>query len=685
VTGPRGRAPGLAPRWRGLCALCAVLPVSSLGRWAHAADEAAEAPSRVERRVPAVVVEGVRPAELPEDPTSFTTVIETERFEGERNEVEELLDRTPGVQVRRFGGPGQLSEISIRGSTGSQVVVLLDGVRLNTAQSGTVDLSTIPAELIERIEISRGGGSVRTGSDAIGGVVNIVTRRPSAKPETRVRLAGGSFGTWEGSVSQTGRVGGSELALGYDFLRTEGDWEFQTPLVELDGRPIVADTRTVERVNNETENHALLARVGRDLGEHWRLSVGDQLFYGSSGRPGTAAGQGASAGQAFEAHERRTRNLADVRLEAAALGAWELDAEARVFHRFDRSRFRDPDPPTQTGAVPIDSDDRNQALGARGELGNAFRTGPFEHDASLGLELRRDWLDAKGSVDRDRNTLGVFVQDEVAIWDERVRLIPALRLDRTEGFDEEWIPRLGLVVEPFSWLRLKGNVERSYRVPNFDELFFQQTFLRGNPGLEPEDALNADVGLEVGFERVGPVRDLSAELAFFRNDIDESIVFQLVSANVVAATNTGPARAEGIEFAGGFSLLDWIAFSASYTLIDSEVERNGGPIPGRARVEDSQRLEISPPSELFKLVGERHFTDDIPVSPGGGTRVLARTTYDLALVLDLSQMPHLGTRLPAERVLFSVNATNVTDRSVRDARFTPQPGRTLLFGVEAAW
>ena len=96
------------------------------------------------RRLPEVVVRDFVPAELPEDPTSFTTVIRVDDHRGEVTSVVELLERVAGVQIRRFGGDGQPAEISIRGSTAAQVVVQLDGVTLNSAQSGGVDLSTIP-------------------------------------------------------------------------------------------------------------------------------------------------------------------------------------------------------------------------------------------------------------------------------------------------------------------------------------------------------------------------------------------------------------------------------------------------------------------------------------------------------------------------------------------------------------
>ena len=283
----------------------------------------------VERRTPPVVVEAIRPAELPEDPSSFTTVIRMEEFAGEFKSVPDLLSETVGVQVRRFGGEGERSEISIRGSTSSQVVILLDGVRLNSAQSGGVDLSTIPPELIERIEVQRGGGSVQTGSDAIGGVVNIITRRPSANPITTASVSGGSFGTWSASVTRTGRLGDSELILGYQGFKTDGDYEFQPADRELGGVPVPSSRGSVERINNQSARHSVLTRIGRDFGDRLFLSVGNHFFHGDSGEPGLDAFGGEFLGQSATAHRKRTRNVADVRLDAVSLAGSAWDGHRR--------------------------------------------------------------------------------------------------------------------------------------------------------------------------------------------------------------------------------------------------------------------------------------------------------------------------------------------------------------------
>jgi outer membrane cobalamin receptor len=642
------------------------------------------------RRIPAARVTALRMAELPEDPSSFTTVLESSDFQGEHRSAAELLSRSVGVQVRDLGGPGQLAEVSIRGSTGQQVVVLLAGVRLNSAQSGAVDLSTIPFDLVERIEVSRGGGSVQVGSDAVGGVVNIITRRPGAEPRSSFSLSGGSFGTWEGSVSYDARVGpGRDLVLGYQGFRTKGDWDFQSTEVVA-----VVDSPSAEfhRVNNRSESHAGLLRLGRDLGESARLSASNHLLFSSRGQPGLDTGAGELGAQSPRAHARTTRNVFDLLLELEDLAGGALRSELRASHRYDRGRFTDP---ASDFGPAIDSKRTNRATGLRAALEAEKKLARMEHLLSLSLEGRRDALESNDFGDPTRLVFGAFLQDELALFDRRVVLSPALRYDHSEGLGSEWVPRLGLVLAPLPWLRIKGNLERSYRVPSFDELFFQGSGdIRGNPNLEPEDARNADVGLEVAADRLLLLENLRLEASVFYSDIENSIVFQQVSPSIVQATNTNDARIRGVELAGSFGLLGWLQLSGNWTRLDVDpkgpsfdlvLEQGDRVLPGRAENEHSLRLQIGPPSGLFKLVGERHHTSQIPTSESGNSYVSARTVYHASAALDLAQLSPFESRWLPGSLIASVTGSNLGDRSVRDDMGFARPGRIVTFKLEGVW
>lgn len=658
--------------------LLAALALATPARAEEPVAEPTPAPV-VERQVPGVLARGVKPRALPEDPTSFTSVIRIDDYVGEGKTAEQLLSEAVGVQVRRFGGRGQPAEISIRGSTARQVVVLLDGVPLNDARDGAVDLSTIPADLLDRIEISRGGGSVQAGSGAIGGVVNLISRRPGAKPRTRAAVEGGSFDTFQGSLSHARRVDGWELSAGYDGFGTRGDFEFQRVQQRFAGQTITFSPSQLERINNQAESHAGLLRVGRDLNERLHLSLQDAFSYGSRGVPGLDSGSGASGGQREDAHQRETSNLASLTL--AAQDVHGAEGSLRLYDRRLRTRFTDPSSPCRG---TIDTENNDGTLGTQLDVAHELALGPTQHRVSLAADVGQDRLTSTELPNRKRLASGYALQDELSLLERRVILAPALRYDLTEGFGGEWLPRIGAVLEPLPWLRIKGNAERSYRAPSFDELFLpNQCFLRGNPTLAPEDAYNFDAGLELAFEHVFFLDEVRLGGAWFRQEIRDSIVFLLVNSSLVSPENTGRATVDGWEMQGSLRMLGWLTLAANATLLDATLDDTGTPLPGRADDEINLRLEIGPPSGLVKLVGTMQRTGEIPVSDTGGTVLPARTVFDASFGIDARQLPWIGPRVPAEKLWLSIVGENLTDRSVRDALFFPQPGRTLTFRAEA--
>lgn len=660
----------------------AALLLAALARAATAAD--ADAPPQVPTRdVAPVVVRDLRPEDLPDDPSAFTTVIDMDRYQGEAKTVDDLLSQAVGVQVRRFGGPGQPSEVSIRGSTASQVVILLDGIRLDSAQTGVVDLSTIPASLIERIEVSRGGGSVQQGTGAMGGVINFVTRRPGAEPRTTLTGTLASFGTGEGSALHAKRYGDWEVTGAYEGFTTRGDWEFQRPVTKIGNTIVVPNPPALTRINNRSEYQTGLVRIGRDLGEKLHVSLQDDGLFDSRGTPGLDSGGGAYGGQQPNAHQRTTRNVADLSLDGSALTPLAVDASAHLYSLYQRLHFKNPTP---TFGPPIDTVQTNQTLGGRFGVERGLSLLGTEHRATLSFEGYQDSLDAPAYDNPSRLTFDVWLQDDARLFGDWLRLVPGVRYDDTEGFGSRFVPRIGAVVEPWSWLRVKANLERAYRVPSFDELYFpDEGFVRGNPGLVPEEAVAWDAGLALAFAGPWPLDRVSVEAAYFDSDIDNSIVFVLVSPFTVAPVNTGPAFSRGVEVSASVGLFEWVVLSTNYTHLDARYQGTDTPLPGRSPNELSGRVQLGPPSGLFKVFADALYTDVIPVSESGRTILPARTTYDAGIVVDLVQLPVVGERIPLRSLLLSFIASNLTDVSVRDAQFFPQPGRVLSVKAEATF
>jgi len=645
------------------------------------AEEQGTAGRTTARPVEEIVVRGVRPQRLAPRTSAFATIVRVDDERGEHRSVADLLGDQVGVQVRRFGGPGESAEVSIRGSTGSQVVTSLDGVRIDSVLTGGTDVSQLCLGLIESAAITRGGDSLRSGEGAIGGSVALRSRRPGPVPVSRMRASGGAFGTWEGDLLHSGRAGALEYGLGYCGFRTEGDYRFARPDIRVQSRP-ATERPPLERINNERVRHSASLSLGGEVaGGYLRFS--DHGSYGSRGEPGLDTGDDVLGGQNPHAHSRDTWNLARLGWSADDLGARGHSLEASLHHRYQALRFDDP------GVTAIDApvSTRTDVHGFGADLRDVWSVTALggEHALRLWADAERDVLYAPDRSDRGRTRLGAAVEPALRFWDERLAVAPGVRLAWVQGVGETWLPGLGVVVTPLPWLRLKGNVQRSFRAPSFDELYLpDKGFLRGNPDLDPEEARNADVGLVLAFARLGPLSELRLEGGLFQQDIDDSIVFVPVSPRTVEPNNTGPARVRGYELALSFALTRFVRVRANHTGLESESRTTGRPLPGRAGQQTYVRLELGE-RERWKLAGEMQRTAEIPVSSSGAIRLPARILWSATAGIDLAGFEGLPLPAGLGRLWLYATLRNIGDVAVRDGLFFPQPGRSGFLGTEIEW
>ncbi|HSD22645.1 MAG TPA: TonB-dependent receptor plug domain-containing protein, partial [Anaeromyxobacter sp.] len=196
-------------------------------------------------------------AEVEKDPTASATVVSAERFEGEAKDVAQLLATAPGVSVTRYGTLGQLATVSIRGVAADGVKVLLDGLPIGSAGGG-VDLATIPRQWISRIEVVRGAAGAQFGAGALGGAVNVVTRRGEVG-DLSAEATAGAFGTYAASADMVVPVGPFSLFAAASGELTEGDFTYEldrTP--DYSGDPLEEQTRA----NNGARRAGAIAKLG---------------------------------------------------------------------------------------------------------------------------------------------------------------------------------------------------------------------------------------------------------------------------------------------------------------------------------------------------------------------------------------------------------------------------------------
>jgi vitamin B12 transporter len=603
----------------------------------HAAAEEPPTGPPVEEEI---VVTASRAPEPAREVGSSVTVLD--RDEIERRGVAtvlELLRTVPGVEVSQGGGPGRVASVFLRGATSAQTLVLLDGVRLNSPATAAFDLADLTLDGVERVEILRGPQSVLYGSEAMGGVVAITTRR------------GGEEGLAGGAEVEGGSLG---LAAGRADLRGAGgrfDYALAAGRLELDGVSAASERRG-NTEEDRWRNTTLSGRLGAAFLGDGRVDLTARHADGETGLDGFTFGVGPTDDPNYLQH----RELTQVALELSKpLAPWWRQ-ELTLGTSEDDLVGEDPDTPFH----PFDIRTRVAEASTRADLALGER-----NRLLAGAAVERREAENAGAFDESLDLVSFFANHR---WSARERLFlsAGLRHDDASGFGSKTTWRAtgallfpGNTAHPGNGARLHGSYGTGFRVPTFNELFFPGL---GNLELEPEASAGWDLGLERTF-RDGRLR---LDLTAFENRFDELIVFDLATFTFA---NVAEAESRGLEAtAAAVTGRRWV-LAASWTWNETEDLSTGRPLPRQpehrgtlvATLRASERLRAT---ATVVAVAERIDSDGSPM--------------DDYQRLDLAADTRLGTHLrPYLRI------DNLLDQDYEEVNGFTTPGRTLRLGLRA--
>jgi len=624
-----------------------------------------------------------------QDRAAFATVIDTSEKTSEVETVSDVLAETVGVQVRRFGGLGAFSTLSIRGSAANQVQVYLDGVPMSPARNEVVNLATLPLDGVDNIQVYRSNAPIAFGRSGPGGVVNIVTKSPGETPRTVLSTSYGSFQSRKVDVETSRRRGPWEYLVFGNYTGTKGDFTF----IDDNGTPTEInpfDDVEATRQNNAFNAIDLLVKGGYRISETSDLRLTNQMFYKDEGVPGLGSNQSQYA--SFT----QLRNVTHLRGEFRGLGVDALDLRATAHALYGRAQFQD-----LFGEIGIgnqDNDDKTFAVG-----GDALFTYYWGAHQVPGLSLAigheefrpKSNLDPEGSgPDQHRLRATVAGQDEVYLLGERVVLVPSVRWEWIgDGFsgsvpdtlppeahprersDSLTSPRFGARVEVIPGLEVLGNIGRSYRPPNFSELFGDRGVVTGNPDLRPEKANNRDIGLRFLRSNLGAIGEVKLEYAYFNNEIEDLILLLPFSLGVFHPLNVDAAHIRGHEVALSVRAWRHVSIAANYTHQDAtdqgiEPAFSGKRLPGVAEHEAYVRGQVDGQWGRFfydvSLVGD-NFLDRANL-----VRIPSRNIHGLGL----SVTP------PGRGLTVTFEIKNLTDEQTADFTGFPLPGRAFFGTVQ---
>jgi vitamin B12 transporter len=559
-------------------------------------------------------------------------VVSPEDRWGSQDTAAEVIKKIPGVTIRSAGGDGQRQVVLLRGSSEEQVLVLLDGVRLNEAGGGGVDLSEIPAGSIARIEVVTGSAAALYGAEAMGGVILLLTRSAFAQSQADVSTSVSSFSTMRVNAARLGQLGPWGVFAQFNVLESGGNFTY------LD-----TNNQARERQNNAAQQLSGLMKAERLLGEKWSLSVISKASLSQRGIPGPEQFESQSAHQEVK------------RLFLAAQFSGK-DLSPGLEYRFIASlrggdtAFADPTPKLG-GAFESAAKDfsptvgwrflwkpeaplahLSDSVGAEADLVEA-KTGGAQlrligGDFSWGFEdLITDEI-AEGQSHRIRGSIALFSE---MFWGH-LGVAPALRFEGTSTFGLVPVPRLGLSYQVAKALQLKASAGRSYRAPSLRDLFLRVDGISGNPDLLPEDAWEISSGLS--FEKAF----FGLSFNVFARDVQNIILFVQESAFEVKAQNFLGYTTKGAELHTSFDLKPFL-LEGSYTKLNTEHE-NGLSLPGVPTDKALARLswkhahwqafsaletqtqfftnihntQTSPPRKLFSVGASLSFAEQLEVS-----------------------------------------------------------------------
>jgi vitamin B12 transporter len=484
-----------------------------------------------------VVVTATRLQTPTEEVGSSITVITAKDIEAKGyTTADEVLRGTLGVDVFSAGGPGQASSVFVRGANSYQSLVLIDGVEMNEPSgiNRGFNFANLTVDNIERIEVLRGPQSPLYGADAMGGVINIITKKGEGEPRFFLGGEGGSYNTWREFAGA--QVGSDRINLSVEASHTSSD-----------GFSSADDNLPGNAEDDKWENASASARLGFVLSENIDL---DFIGRFQNGRTHLDNGGGPNQdAEDYSVDERKVFTKAQVNVFAFD-GLWE---QTLAYGFADHTRDYTDDP--WSGDYTYD--------GKKHEV--SWQNDFYLHETNtltLGLEYEREEMDDNEELDVSAHTKSMFAQDQIKLGEFSFTTV-GVRYDDHENFGSETTWRITQAFLLRNWgTKFKGSYGTGFRAPSLNELYYVNPWggPGGNPDLDPETSKGWDAGIEQSLFN----KRLNMGVTYFYNDFEDLIVWDNGYNNVDTAT------AEGIESFIAATLSDNLSLELNYTYTDTE-------------------------------------------------------------------------------------------------------------------
>ncbi len=589
-----------------------------------------------------VVVTATKTEKNPQDVTQSVTVITADEIKKSgAATAAEVIERTAGVQVNSNGPLGSTSHINIRGANSEQVLVLLDGRRLNSASDGGFDMSDLPVPLdeIERIEIVRGPSSALYGADAVGGIVNIITKKPAAAV-TSVNGAAGSHGYESLALINSNKLDKFYYTLSAGREKSDGF-----------------------RTNSDLYQGTVGAKLGYDLSPDSSVEFATDYIGKEIGVPGATDFLTPLA-------REWDRNLGSS-LTYKTKFSRELDLRMNAYQNQDKIIYMDPSfPPTSIHTTT-----------STGTEAQTNWLANFWNQLTFGVEARQDHLASTDAGKHTASLWSTYLQDEISLGESLI-IVFGGRYDDHSVYGDKFSPKVSTrYLISGTGTIIRASAGEAFRAPTFNELywpfssstFLGDTFINvGNPNLKPEKAKEYELSVE---QPVGKGNVIKS--AIFERKVDNLISWQQTkpapAITQYSPVNIGKARITGYELEAKITPLDRLTWAVNYTYLNPKDEDTGLYVPNVPAAQLKSYVNLTLPTETNIYIEGRYVRNYAQPAPNPNPS-MHYTVVDGKI----SQPVRLGRKVKSDIFL---GVKNLFNRQYQILAGYPMPPEEVYGGV----
>lgn len=620
------------------------------------AQEPSPTPSPSEATAEAVIVSATK-IETPvnEIGSSVTLITDDEIERNQWRFLPEALQTVPGLNIVQTGGPGGKTSVFMRGTNSNHTKVLIDGVEANDpSQDGVFDFGHVLTADLARVEVLRGPQSSLYGSDALGGVINIVTKKGEGPPNFTGMLEGGSFDTFNQSASASGSI--SRFNYSFNVAHFLVD---DTPVTPLDLLPPGRN-----RINDSYENTTLSTKLGADITDAFGLDVvaryiDSTLFFTGddfSVFPSVPAAKQSEQ----DAQQVFTRGQAHLALFDGA-----FKNTLGLGYTNYRTKIQAPDTGFGLPAPNINHGDRIK-FDWQGIIAISD-----SHALLLGVEDQNDRL-LQSPISAENSNVAGFAELQSQIVHD-LFAAASVRWDEDERFGGIATWRIApAYIVPVIGTKLKASYGTGFKAPSLTQLFvsFPAFNFFANPNLQPEES----EGYDFGFEQPLWGYRLRVGVTYFHNDITDLI---LPNATFTSLENVGRATTDGAEVFAYLSVTDRFNFRADYTYTDATDDTTGLELLRRPKHRASFNAGWRPIDRLSLSATLLYVGSQVD---GNRSFSIPRLNTDPYFFVNLAAEYDVG-----KGVTLFARADNLFDRRYEDPTGFQRPGFGFFAGVRVSF